>query len=1152
MPKFEALTNNKVLEFMRKMNLGNVLHSNVPPATYGSGVIAGGESSQDTSAFLNCNFRVLSQSVCITDINFQEQSFSVFTELSLVPIHPELRQICLNLGTDALLPNELPEASGGRVTVNDEDAEYTRRDPLEFLVQCPDQSLRRLSQQMYDVLEDSEGELLINVPESCYDSMDEQMVVKVGIDVKVIKPRHVSLDFFQGIQFIGHFSREGILEKGAHMYTFRSNVLSSTRQWLPSLDAPDQLCLWRLEITVDAAFVAVASGELIDTVYADDMRSKVYHYQLLLPTSAVNIGFAVGHFTPVVQPDMSEITSFALPSLTALVKHTASTVDRVFEFFEELLSCRFPYSSYKQVFVDQAAETVISFSGMAILSVNILYHKKILDTVQETRQILALAVAQQFFGCFVNAAHWLDTWLMKSLARFFSRFFCYITGLFVERYFGTSEYMFQNGSFISFLFLQIKKMLNAVCEYESRWGQVVLRPLKNDCKVKQDLHFDARNSFTCSPLYADILFKKGHFVIRMLTKRLGKEPFFQVVQKILSVSMQFSQQQREPINWQHMTVSTESFFRTVSNVTGQELPTFLEQWIYGGGHANFQIQYAFNRKRNMIELEIRQDPAVNSGRQSYVGPVTVAVQELDGSFTHTIQIDSDQSKHDLQCHSKGRRQKKKKIPLSTGEELEIDLTNMDPDSPVLWIRIDPDLLLVRKINIRQPVYQWEYMLKYERDVLAQLHALDVLQRFPSPQVRTFLLETVENENFFYRVRCRAAFSLTEVVNKLPETWLGPPALLALFKKLFGCKSAPHIPKPNNFVVTSANLQLYFLMNALPQALARLRTPSNASLSEVHRFIIGLIRYNDNSTNRYSDDHYRASLISALAATVVPADNLDGNMTPDTLNSDMKETLGEFTHALDMDTLKPTFGHVVGISALQAIYQLQCNAHLPLDPKIFWLFAQPKIFSPMRQAALVFLIDMIHRPRLPMVIDVLNRLIEMSITDREPAIRYHIPRQLCERPPFFSSTSSEIGSSNPTNTKQLANKLWAIIVDAKTVISIQYFLLRYCDEESEDREQSLRHHTLNACQESRLRGHFIDLWFVLYGNGVPPVLRAPGSAPQIADKAENGAIRIAAISNVERPVDVLAESMWHSTTLDLDEPDSPINRVASELNDDMLQ
>lgn len=121
---------------------------------------------------------------------------------------------------------------------------------------------------------------------------------------------------------------------------------------------------------------------------------------------------------------------------------------------------------------------------------------------------------------------------------------------------------------------------------------------------------------------------------------------------------------------------------------------------------------------------------------------------------------------------KGRRQKKKKIPLSTGEELEIDLTNMDLDSPVLWVRqvlakefilvirldissevsfrIDPDLLLLRKIKIQQPIYQWEYMLKYERDVLAQLQALEILQRFPSSHVRSIILEAIETEGFFYR------------------------------------------------------------------------------------------------------------------------------------------------------------------------------------------------------------------------------------------------------------------------------------------------------------------------------------------------------------------------------------------------------------------
>lgn len=45
------------------------------------------------------------------------------------------------------------------------------------------------------------------------------------------------------------------------------------------------------------------------------------------------------------------------------------------------------------------------------------------------------------------------------------------------------------------------------------------------------------------------------------------------------------------------------------------------------------------------------------------------------------------------------------VPLSTGEEVEVDLSNMDPDSPVLWVRVDPNMLLLREMHVRQPSYQ---------------------------------------------------------------------------------------------------------------------------------------------------------------------------------------------------------------------------------------------------------------------------------------------------------------------------------------------------------------------------------------------------------------------------------------------------------------
>jgi hypothetical protein len=57
-----------------------------------------------------------------------------------------------------------------------------------------------------------------------------------------------------------------------------------------------------------------------------------------------------------------------------------------------------------------------------------------------------------------------------------------------------------------------------------------------------------------------------------------------------------------------------------------------------GGHALFQMQFVYNRKRNTVEMQINQDAANQGSRgvRKYVGPVTVAVQELDGWFSYTM------------------------------------------------------------------------------------------------------------------------------------------------------------------------------------------------------------------------------------------------------------------------------------------------------------------------------------------------------------------------------------------------------------------------------------------------------------------------------------------------------------------------------------
>ena len=177
----------------------------------------------------------------------------------------------------------------------------------------------------------------------------------------------------------------------------------------------------------------------------------------------------------------------------------------------------------------------------------------------------------------------------------------------------------------------------------------------------------------------------------------------------------------------------------------------------------------FNRKRNTIELEVRQDSVNQKGVKKYVGPLLVQLQELDGTFKHTLQIENTVVKADITCHSKSRRNKKKKIPLCTGEEVEMDLSAMD-ESPVLWIRLDPEMTLMRHTNLEQPDFQWQYQLRHERDVTAQLESIMALEKYPTAATRICLTDTIESEQCFYKIRCEAAKCLTKVANSMLSNW----------------------------------------------------------------------------------------------------------------------------------------------------------------------------------------------------------------------------------------------------------------------------------------------------------------------------------------------------------------------------------------------
>ena len=117
---------------------------------------------------------------------------------------------------------------------------------------------------------------------------------------------------------------------------------------------------------------AVSCGELLETVYTPDMKRKTFHYYVNSPTAAPNIALVVGPFQVYVDPNMHEVTHFCLPHLLPVLKNTVRQLYEVFEYYETILATQFPYTCYKQVFVDESFDEMTSYSTMAVLNTTLL------------------------------------------------------------------------------------------------------------------------------------------------------------------------------------------------------------------------------------------------------------------------------------------------------------------------------------------------------------------------------------------------------------------------------------------------------------------------------------------------------------------------------------------------------------------------------------------------------------------------------------------------------------------------------------------------------------------------------------------------------------------------------------------------------------
>ncbi|XP_021849855.1 transcription initiation factor TFIID subunit 2 isoform X2 [Spinacia oleracea] len=680
------------------------------------------------------------------------------------------------------------------------------------------------------------------------------------------------------------------------------------------MDDSLQRCCYDLEFTVPHNFVAVSNGRLLYQVLSkDDPPRKTFVYKLDVPVFARWISLAIAPFQILPDYNNSLLSHMCLPGNVLKLQNTVGFFHSAFRQYEAYLKSPFPFGSYTQVFI--APEMVISSvalgASMSIFSSQILFDEKVIDQTIDTRIKLAHALARQWFGVYITPETPNDEWLVEGLAGF-------LTDTFSKEFLGNNEARYRR-----------YKANCAVCKADDS-GATTLSP----SGPPKDLY-----GTHSVGLYGRIRSWKSVAILQILEKQMGPDLFKGILRTIVSRA----QDATRPLR----TLSTKEFRHFANKLGNLERPflkEFFHSWVETCGCPTLRMGFSYNKRKNLVELAAYREctvtpsavaPTTNSnidsenreGDSGWPGMMTIKVHELDGTHDHLLPMAGDAWQLlEIKCHSRlaaKRFQKPKKGSKPDGSDDNGDtVTTVDirsgTDSPLLWVRADPEMEYLAEIHFNQPVQMWINQLEKDRDVVAQAQAIATLEDFPNipfPVINA-LTNFAADPKVFWRVRIEAAFALAKTASE--ETgWSGMLNLVRFYKaKRFDPSIG--LPKPNDFLDFSE----YFLLEAIPHAVATVRTVDKKSPREAVEFVLQVLKYNDNSGNPYSDVFWLAALVEAIGELEFGQQNI----------AFLSSLLKRIDRLLQFDRLMPSYNGILTISCIRAITQmsLKLSEFIPLD------------------------------------------------------------------------------------------------------------------------------------------------------------------------------------------------------------------------------
>ena len=505
--------------------------------------------------------------------------------------------------------------------------------------------------------------------------------IKVEIAYSVVHPQ-------RGLYFIS--PTEDYPNKPTQVWTQGED--EDSRFWFPCFDYPGQLATSQIRVKVPAGFKAISNGELVNTESVDD--GVIYHWsqQQVHPTYLMTL--AVGDFA-VIEDEWRGIpvTYYVEKGREADGKRSMGKTPRMVEFLSEKYGYAYPYPKYAQVCVDD-----FIFGGMENTSTTLLTDRCLLDERaatdnMRTESLVLHELAHQWFGDLVVIKHWSHAWIKEGMASYAEVFW-------TEEEYGKDDAVYY----------LLNEARTYISEDSSRYRRPIVTNIYREAIELYDRH----------------LYEKGACVYHMIRAILGDELFDKAIQSFVKDNA-------------HNTVETVDLLRAIDKATGYNLMFLFDQYVFRGGHPDYQVAYSWEGDSKLVKLTVTQKQAKKDSESKDLFDLKIPV-----AFGYI----SKSSQPELKTFT---------LRIHQAEQSFYFPLEKKPD----FISFDVNNNFLKTVTLQYPVAELKKQLKHDLDAVSRIYAADALAKKGGLEVVKALSESL-TEDPFWGVRIEVAKKLGKI------------------------------------------------------------------------------------------------------------------------------------------------------------------------------------------------------------------------------------------------------------------------------------------------------------------------------------------------------------------------------------------------------